>query len=313
MLPKHPFRFGVEVFGVRSRADLIQIARRMEHLGYGTLLFGDHFFSLGPIAAMAIAAEATGSLRVGSHVFGNDFYHPAVLAREAATLDLLTDGRLELGLGTGYLHWDYAGTGIRLDSPRVRIDRLEESIQIIKGLLSGEAMTYTGQYYSVNNLSVTKTVQQPHPPLLLGGGSKRVLSLAAREADIVSFNIRTTPEGGFDPGSVTPEATLQKLAWVLQAGGERLSALEFNVLCSKAAVSEHPLREVEGFVARWKQIGVPYTVEGVMASPHTLVGSAAQIAEKLERNREEYGFSYISIFDDDFESFAPVVKLLAGK
>ena len=250
---------------------------------------------------------------MGSYVLGNDFYHPAVLAREAATIDLLTDGRLELGLGTGYYSMDYTQTGIPLASPRVRVDRLVESVHIIKGLLSGEAVTYTGQYYSVQDLSVPKTSQHPHPPLLLGGGSKRVLSLAAREADIVSFNIRTTPEGGFDPGSLTSEATRQKLDWVLQAGSDRVSQMEFNILCSKAAVTDNPLRKAEEYVAEWNQYGVEYSVEAILASPHILLGSAAQIVEKLERNREEFGFSYITIFEEDLETFAPVVKLLAGK
>jgi len=313
MIPKRPYRFGVEIFSASSRTNLINKTRQIEDLGYKVLLVSDHFFSFGPVAALVTAAEATRTLRVGSLVFGNDFYHPAVLAREAATIDLLTDGRLELGIGTGYLYLDYAQTGIPLASPGVRVSRLEESVHIIKGLLSGETVTFAGQYYSVQNLSVPKPSQQPHPPLLLGGGSKRVLSLAAREADIVSFNIRTTPEGGFDPESVTPEATRQKLEWVLQAGGDRVRDLEFNILCPKAEVTDNPIRKAEEFVAQWKKFGVEYTVEGVLASPHTLLGSAAQIVEKLERNREEFGFSYISIFEEDLENFAPVVKLLSGK
>jgi probable F420-dependent oxidoreductase len=313
MQQKHPFRFGVEIFDAASRLEFIDKSKQIEDLGYSVLLVSDHFFSFGPFAALASAAEATSSLRVGSLVLGNDFYHPAVLAREAATLDLFTGGRLELGLGTGYYSPDYAQTGIPLASPGVRVSRLEESVQIIKNLLSGETVTFSGQHYSVQDLSVPKPFQNPHPPLLLGGGSKRILSLAARQADIISFNIRTTPEGGFDPASVTPEATQQKLEWVLQAARERTKELEFNILCPKAAVTNNAIHQAEAFINQWKEWGVEYTIEGVMASPHVLLGSAEQIAEKLERNREEYGFSYISIFEEDFVNFAPVVKLLSGK
>jgi probable F420-dependent oxidoreductase len=302
----------VEVFGATSQAGFIQKARRIEELGYATLLAGDHFFTFGPVAGMIAAANATHTLRVGSYVLGNDFYHPAVLAREAATVDLLTNGRLELGLGTGYLAMDYSQTGIRLDSPGVRLSRLEESVNIVKRLLSGEKVTFSGQYYSVSDLEMSKPVQQPHPPLLIGGGSKRILSLAAREADIVGFNIRTTPEGGFDPGSVSPEATRQKLEWILAAAGERASQLEFNLLSALSTVTDRPHQKAEEFIAGWKQFGVEFTFEQVMESPHVLLGSVDQIVDKLERNREEYGISYIAIFEDALENFAPVVERLAG-
>lgn len=237
-IPRHPFRFGVLNFGASSGGELAARARRHEDLGYSTFLLSDHIFNLAPFTGMAAAAQATSRLRVGTYVLGNDFWHPAILAREALAIDLVSNGRLEFGLGSGFYSGDYTQSGIPLDSPGVRISRLEESVIILKSLLSGETVTFHGAFYHIDQLSLApKPVQKPHPPILIGGGSRRILSLAARQADIVSFNIRTTPEGWIDPTSVTLQATQEKVEWVCQAAGERLPGLEFNIVCSDAIVT----------------------------------------------------------------------------
>ena len=313
-LPHHPFRFGVLNFGISSAAELSDRARRHEDLGYSTFLLSDHVFNFAPLTGMAVAAQATSRLRVGTHVLANDFWHPAILAREALAIDLVSNGRLEFGLGSGFYSEDYAQTGIPLDSPGVRISRLEESVSILKGLLSGETVTFHGRYYHIDQLSlVPKPVQQPHPPILIGGGSKRILSLAARQADIVSFNIRTTPEGGFDPTSATLQATQEKVEWVCQAAGERLPGLEFSVLVSSAIVTGDREQAARQIADGWKSAGIEYTVEHVLESPAFLIGEVEQIVEKLYQNRERFGFSYYVVFEDALESFAPVVQRLAGR
>lgn len=312
-LPRHPFRFGVLNFGVASAAELAARARRHEDLGYSTFLLSDHVFNLAPFTGMAAAAQATSRLRVGTYVLGNDFWHPAMLAREALAIDLVSNGRLELGLGSGWYSGDYVQTGIPLDSPGVRISRLEESVTILKSLLSGETVTFHGKYYHIDQLSVfPKPVQQPHPPILIGGGSRRTLSLAARQADIVSFNSRTTPEGGLDPTSVTLVATHEKVEWVCQAAGDRLPGLEFNVLCQSVIVTRDREQAARKIVEDWKW-HMEYKVEQVLESPAFLIGEVEQVVEKLHQNRERFGFSYYVVFEDTLESFAPVVQCLAGR
>jgi len=255
-------------------------------------------------------------LRVGSLVFGNDFRHPAILAKEAATLDVLTDGRFELGLGTGYSSGDYEKMGITLQPPGTRVSRFEEAVRIIKGLFADEALTFAGNYYTINDLNgLPKPCQKPHPPLLLGGGSKRILSFAAREANIVGINAKTTAEGGLDFSSITPEATEQKIAWVREAAGARFRDLELNILVipivtdQRRQVTEQKLRDHE----------MPIDEDNIawmLASPLFLFGTVDQIVEDLQARRQRFGLSYIAVGEyfqaDVMERFAPVIARLAG-
>ncbi len=311
----HPFRFGLMKFsGGSSRQNWADQARAIEAAGYSSLLLSDHLIiPLAPIACMVAAADATTTLRIGSAVFGNDFRHPVFLAQEAAMIDLLSDGRLELGLGTGFYARDYEMSGIALDSPAVRVSRLEEAVHIIKGFFGEKPFDFTGQHYNVHGLQgLPKSVQKPHPPIAIGGGSRRILSFAAREADIVSVNIRTTAEGGFDMASLSADATAQKVAWVREAASERFDSLELNVLVTKVSITENPRQ-----VARdnLQESGLPTDTESVdrwLESPSVLVGTIDQIVETLRIRRERYGFSYISIFEP-MEPFVPVVERLAGQ
>jgi probable F420-dependent oxidoreductase len=312
-----PFRFGILTGGVASRRAWIEKAKRAESLGYATLLLDDHLYNpFAPITALVSAAEATTSLRVGSFVLGNDFRHPVWLAKEAATLDVLTDGRFELGIGTGYLQADYAQSGITLQSPGMRVSRLEEAIRVIKGCFADEAFSYTGNHYTIDTLNgLPKPVQKPHPPLLVGGGSKRILSIAAREANIVSINVRTTAEGSLDFASSTAEATEQKLGWVREAAEERFHDLELNVL-SLLIVTDDRRQAAAGML---RQLGLATdeaSIDGVLASPTFLFGTVEQITEDLQARRQRFGFSYIVIGEylqpNAMEQFAPTIARLAG-
>ncbi len=313
-MSKHrPFQFGVNA-NANAREDWVATARMAEDLGYYSLLPSDHLGdSFGAIAALVSAAEATTTLRLGSYVFGNDFRDPVFLAQEAASIDILSGGRLDLGMGTGYAGGDYAQSGVALESPGVRVSRLEEAVQIIKGFFADDPFSFSGDFYNVEGLNgQLRSVQRPHPPLMLGGGARRTLSLAAREADIVSVNIRTTSEGGFDFGSISAEAAAQKIEWVRQAAGARFDDLTINLLVPLVAVTEN--RE-EAAQAALDQYGIPpdvLTVEQLLESPSALIGSIDQIVDTLQERREHYGFSYISIWQP-MEQFAHVVDRLAGK
>lgn len=309
---QRPFRFGAVIHGASSKDDWRSQARKIEDLGYSTILAPDHFemVSIDPTVALMAAAEATSKLRVGSFVFNNDLRHPALLAKAVATLDLLTDGRFEFGLGSGYLPDDYEKTGIPLDPPGVRIERMVEALQVMKGFFSEAPVSFSGKHYTVNGLQgLPKPVQKPHPPLYLGGGGKRILTLAAREADILGFTAILKPGGvGFVMTDVTAEATAQKAAWVREAAGERYPQLEINSFVFKVALTDRR----EATAAHM----APYlglSAEQILGSPHFLIGTAEQIGEDLLRQREWFGISYYSILgDENIEALGPVIARLAG-
>ena len=230
-VPHCPFRFGVNVYGANDSHAWTAQARHIEALGYDTLFVADHFGGLPPIAGMMAAALATTTLRVGTNVFANDFRHPLVLGAEVAAVDFFSGGRVILGLGTGFWRQDYDQTGIPFEPPSTRVGRLEEAVQILKGIYTTAPFSFAGQYYAVRDFELSPGPnQQPHPPILVGGGGPRILALAAREADIVGFGRRSTRFGGFDTDSDTPDATAEKVAWVREAAGERLERLEFSSL-----------------------------------------------------------------------------------
>lgn len=307
----HPFRFGVLVADVETADEWIAKAQKVESLGYDTFFVAEHVLTFPPIAGMVAAAGATTTLRIGSYVFANDFHHPLLLGREVAAIDALSNGRVVLGLGTGFYRPDYDQSGIRLDSPGIRVGRLEEAVQIIKGIFTVAPFSFTGKHYTVRDFSLAlKPLQQPHPPLLIGGASPRILALAAREADIVGLNIRTTADGGFDPSSILAEPTAQKVAWIQQAAGERWEQLELSILCIHVAVTEDRAGAAQQMVEGWPEAG--FTTSQVRESPHMLIGSVDEIVADLQQRRERYGISYVVIFEDKIDEFAPIVTRLTG-
>ena len=310
---RRPFRFGVLAFGEPSREAWRDQARRAEALGYATFAIEEHAHSrLAPIAGMLAAAEATTSLRVGSCVFANDFHHPVVLAKEVASLDVLTGGRVEFGFGTGYWRGDYEQVGIRFDPPGLRVARFAEAVRLVKAAFAEETVDFAGAYYAVRGLTLLpKPVQRPHPPLLIGGGSRRILSLAAQEADIVGINVRATPAGDFDWDSITPEATDRKVAWVREAAGARFAALELHTLAPFVALTAEPRLAAVGMLHDWGVADI-VSVDQLLACPHALIGTEDQLVEALYARRERYGVSYVTVFAPAMEAFAPLVSRLTG-
>jgi len=305
-----PFRFGAGAFSAPSAAEWGENARRVEALGYSTLLIPDHFnsFLFAPIAALTAAAVATTTLRVGTTVFNNDFRHPAVLASEMATLDVLSDGRLEVGIGAGDNKHDYDLLGMSFDPPQVRVERMQEGVRILKGLWGEDPFEFAGVHYTVNGSDPgVSPVQRPHPPIYLGAGGKRMLAFAAREADIVGIIAQALPEGGLDMQRDTDALLAEKVRWVREAAGERFEHLELAALIWGVAITDNRLTAAERFARPgW------LTPEQILASPYFLIGSVDAIVERLVELRERYHHSYFNVFPDAMETLAPVVARLAG-
>lgn len=305
-----PFRFGIQVYTATTAAEWVAKARQAEDLGFDTLTMPDHIGShFAFVPAVMAAAAVTRRLRIGSFVVNNDFRHPALLANEAATADLLTGGRFLLGLGAGWRQAEYDALGLPFDPPATRIARLAESVRLIKRLFGPEPVTAHGRFYQVTDLTgFPRPIQQPGPPILIGGGGRRILTLAAREADIVGLNPRLVGSGQIDPASLTAAATAEKVAWVREAAGERLPELELNLQLHHVVVADNRQAGVEA-VAR--ETGHP--IEHVLDTPYALIGSVDAIVEQLQALRERYGISYINVRERFAQTFAPVIARLTGR
>ena len=287
------------------------MARQAEGLGYDVFSVPDHFdVGPAPMVALGFAAEATTTLRVGTMVLANDFRHPAALAKEAATLDVLSGGRFELGIGAGWQRSDYHSSGIAMDRPGVRIERLGEALTIIKGLLAGETVTFSGQHYAINGLEgLPEPVRPGGPPLFVAGGSERVLRLAARTADIVGVN-PSMAAGVIDKRvgpSSTATATAAKIDWIREEAGDHFGEIELHSRVHVATVTDD----------KWSLAGALAPALGLdsdqaLASPHSLIGTVDEVVDKLVRQREELGISYIGLSVESMEDMAPVVARLAG-
>jgi len=280
-------------------------------MGYEAMYLPDHFDRQpGPIAALMAAAAATTRLRVGSLVFDNDYRHPVVLAKEAATIDVLSEGRLDLGLGAGWLAKDYERSGLPFDAAGTRIERLAEAIQVIKGLFAGGKFTFTGKHYAINDLEGwPQPAQRPHPPFLLGGGGKKMLTLAGREADIVHLNFNLA-EGRTNPTLIRTgmaQATDEKVSWIKEAAGGRFEQIELGLTIFRASVTEDRDTVASAFAPM-----VEMEPADILEMPHFLIGTVEQIVESLEERRRRFGVSHIVLPDDAADDLAPIVERLAG-
>lgn len=291
-------------------------ARAREADGYDVFIMGDHLGSAFATSLGLLAtALATTSLRVASTVYNNDFRHPALLANEMATLDVLSDGRLEFGIGAGWVKHECDEIGMPFDPPGARVDRMIESVSIIKRLWTGEEVRHEGAHYTINGLGDSiRPLQQPHPPIFIGGGGKRLLTYAAQEADIVGILARARPEGGLHFGEDESEDVVaRKVEWVRQAAGERFDQLELALLIWDVQVTDTPRAAAEHIAARRAETrGSASTAEQILASPYHLIGSIDGIVERVLELRERFGISYFTVFPDAARDFAAVVERLKG-
>lgn len=305
------FRFALQASRAASPAAWRELARKTEDLGYSTLYAPDHLDDQwAPMLALTVAAEATTTLRVGTLVLDNDFRHPVVLAKEAATLDVVTDGRFEFGLGAGWANADYEMSGIAMDPPGVRVARLAESIEIMRAMWTDGSATFEGEHYRVANaLGTPAPVTPGGPPLVIGGGSRRVLELAGRVARVVS--IVPSLAAGFVGSETAAQAVAEKYAdrvrWVRDAAGDRVGELELQCWTVAVSVVPNAAEVVESLAPAFG-----LTPDQLRVAPVALIGTAGEIVETLQKRRQEYGFSYIVVHEGEMDALAPVIAELAG-
>ena len=306
---ERPFRFGLMIDNRHATHDsVLALARRAEAAGISVLLGTDHLGRWSSLPLLQAAAAVTG-LRIGTFVLNNDLRQPVVLAQDLATIDLVTDGRLEIGLGAGWASAEYEAAGIPFDAPGLRMARMEQAVEILKqALRDGRIDTpATPVYPSMRLDPVPRSVQRPHPPVLVGGGGPRLLRFAAREADIVALNPRSRPAGGLETADVGEADVDRKIGWVREAAGERWARLEINVILfgvdpeyrvrrGPPPARSHRIREQE-----------------LPRSPHYLTGDADEMSEQLLARRERWGISYVAMRPEHLESAGEVVRRLAGR
>lgn len=326
-MSRKPFRFGVQSYSATSGADWRDQARAAESLGYSALHLADHVVgpgpalaatnhpvqNLSPIPAMAVAAEVTSTLKVGCRVFCTDYRNPVMLAKDLATLDMFSDGRLEVGLGAGWLQGEYEAIGIPFDRAGVRIDRFEETLAVIRACFGpGEVDVQGSHVHAVGFEGVPKPATRGNsalPPLMIGGGSKRMLGVAGREADIVSVNFDNSSGkiGAAGVGSSTAELTVSKIGWIRDGAGERFDDIEIEIGAYFTVITDHraPTLDKMG-----PMLGL--SAEQFGEHPHALVGSVDAICEQIIQRRDTFGINYITVGRSVMEAFAPVVARLAG-
>jgi probable F420-dependent oxidoreductase len=329
MSARKPFRFALQSFNTDSPANWRKLIAKTEDLGYSTFFLADHFLSAGPalastyhppqmlaaIPAIAMALEQTRTLRVGCRVFCNDYHHPVMLAKEAATLDYLSGGRLEFGIGAGWIRNEYEAVNLPFDEFPQRFSRFAEFVHAYKAFMSGAPLEIAGDFIRWSGFHGTPSpAQSPYPPLMIGGGSQKILTFAGQEADIVSlnFNNRAGALGPDGMNSGLAAQTAKKIEWIKRGAGARFNTLELEIGAYTTIITDHPQPTAS---AIGDALGMK--AEDILAHPHCLIGSVDFICEELQRRREAYGISYITVLDDGennmVDTFAPVVARLAGK
>jgi probable F420-dependent oxidoreductase len=316
MAHPRPFRFGVHTSNAPDGKAWTDSARRYEDMGFSILLLRDHFDDqLGPIAAMATAAAVTTSLRVGCLVFDNDYRHPLVLAKELATIDKLSGGRCEVGLGAGWMAPDYEQAGLPFDEPGVRVSRMIEGVRVIKGLFGSAPFDFAGEHYTITGHDGLPKPVQAQPPIMIGAGGKRLLTFAAREADIIGINpVKRSNEAWADTnvGDATAEATDRKIEWIREAAGDRFDDIELSIVAPFVVVTDDRDGLARSIVGGLDTGDADASPDNVLASPYVALGTIDQICETLLERRERWGLSYYVFNDDSIDTAGPIVERLTG-
>jgi probable F420-dependent oxidoreductase len=310
-----PFRFLADARRIASLPELRETVRHAEAIGIDTLVVPDHLIEqLSPVPALTAIAALSDRLRLSAFVHNNDLRHPAVLAQDLASLDVLSEGRLDVAIGAGWNRAEYEAIGLPFDPTPVRQARLAEAIAVLKGCFAEGPFSFAGEHYTITDYDAhPKPVQRPHPPLMIGGGGRRTLTLAAREANIVGFAPRILPVGAPDPASLSFAGTREKLGWVREAAGDRFDDLELNIYPSTVApsITDEPLRELAEAAHRLSQrSGVEISAEELLDSPHVYVNTVDGLVAKFRRLRDELGIS--SFMVGEIGELDPVVERLAG-
>jgi probable F420-dependent oxidoreductase len=316
-----PFRFGLQVPRIADPDEWFRVARRAEHDGYDILLIPDHVGRLSTFPALMAAAGVTERIKLGTYVLNQDFRPPAVLAQEASTVHLLANGRLELGVGAGWAKHEYAQTGIQFDSGSVRVNRFDEYLQVVKGLMgASEPYSFEGRWFQIQEYPpLPHLARFGPPPIVVGGGSRQVLSVAGRLADTISVATRATPDGLFDVSNMTVAAVENKLRWIREAAGDRYDQIELNMTIRELHVVDDRRAAASAILAQWRAPGSrmaradELSEDDILASPYFALGSADAIVEQIESDRARWGFSYIQVEGRDVEAFASIMERLSGR
>jgi probable F420-dependent oxidoreductase len=310
-MTQRPFRFAISFGGNPTRSELVDAVKRAEDAGFSVVASADHLSSRLAVMPLLSTVAEVSSMRISPMVIANDYRHPAVLARDVATMDILSDGRFELGIGTGWIKEQYEAAGIAYDDPKTRVDRFEEAIQVIKGCWRGEPFTFTGRHYQTEGLTCPQPLQRPHPPLLIAGSGRRMLRIAGREADIVGISPLGSGSSGFEafePGmSSSADRIKAQISWISETAGPRFDEMELSVMAHHLAVGNDATAMAAELADSWGT-----TPDQVLESPHVFLGPTDQIVEVLLERRERYGISYVVFLGAHFELVEPIVERLAG-
>lgn len=320
--PLRPFRFAAAGEGNKQEGGarkFIQTAQQAEEYGFDTFVVPDHLGDqIGPIAALGALTQATERIRLGTSVLANGFRNPVVLAKDLATIDVLSKGRLEVGLGAGWKQDEFLAAGLEYDSPGIRLAKLDEALTILDVLLRGQECTFQGKYYQVNGIKGTPRPRQgPRPPLCTGGGGPKMLRLAAKHADIISVVPVTTKNGKGLLSGITMEKTIEKVNLIKEAAGERFDQIVLNwaitaivITDDREKTAEMALSAIDRGLHPDLEVDVKLTVEEILNSPYVAIGSFEEIAEQIRRVRQLTGMSYVGVFPTQMDAFAPVIPLL---
>jgi probable F420-dependent oxidoreductase len=311
-----PFRFGLAAARYNEPERWLALARRAEDVGYDVFMVADHLPRLSTFPALMAAANATRTITLATYVLNQDFRSPGLLAHEAASVHLLTGGRLELGIGAGWARREYLQLGLQYDAAGVRVSRFEEYLHVVRGLLHATApFSYSGKYFSLEDCAPLEGRLLPPPRILVGGGSPRILGIAARLADIISVATRATADGRVDMPNIKLGAVDDKVRRIREAAGERFEHLELRVTIRDLHVTPDRRARARELLNTWAAApGMAnvdqLTEEDVLESPFVAIGTPEQIAEQFERGRERWGFAFLEIYNSDFEVVGPVLEKL---
>lgn len=323
--PLRKFRFAAggegnpEEGGARK---FIRLAQQAEEYGYDSFMIPDHLGpQVSPIAALGALAVATEKIRLGTAVLANGFRHPAILAKDAATIDVLSKGRLELGIGAGWMKEEFDKAGIAYDRPGLRIEKLDEALTILDVLLRGQECNFEGKHYQIRGLKGSPRPRQgPRPPLAVGGGGPKMLQLAAKHADIISVVPVTTKEGKLRLSGITMDKTIERVELIKQAAGDRFADIELNwtittivITDDREKVAEMALAALDKGFPPNMDVDVALTVEEILNSPYIAIGTFEEIADQIRGVRAQTGMSYVGVFPTQMDAFAPIITLLKGE
>jgi probable F420-dependent oxidoreductase len=314
-----PFRFGMQAENIRDPREWAALARRAEESGYSSFLIPDHLSRLSTFPALMAAAAATSHITLTTYVLNQDFRPPGVLAQEAASVHVLTGGRLELGIGAGWAKREYAQAGLQYDSAGVRVTRFEEYLQLLKSLLSAtEPVSFQGRFFQLQNYAPLPKHANPLP-ILAAGGSPRILAIASRIADIISVSTPATTDGRVDMPKISREAVENKMGYIRDAAGDRFDQIELNMTIRDVRLTDDRAATARQLLAEWASVPdrlanvEQITEDDVLNSPHVAIGSAQQITAQLEEARERWGLTYLEVSSSDADAIAAVIPSLAGR